>query len=95
MSNIDDIPQDVTPDQLDAALIKFVVTVEEEIAIHHDHPEWMDLDEECVEEKNLIVRAGLILSMLDEGITLFSIPEQSPTVKRIRTAQDYFSKLKS
>lgn len=93
MSNIEDIPKDLSPDQIDAALIKFIVTVEEEIEIHHNHPEWMDLDEQCMEEKNLIVRAGLILSMLDEGVALFSISEESPTVKRIRAAQDYFNKI--
>lgn len=93
MSNIEDIPKDLSPDQIDEALLKFVVNVEKKIAIHHDHPEWMDFDEQCVKEKNLIVRAGLILSMLDEGVALYSLPEESNTVMRIRAAQDYFKKL--
>lgn len=90
MSNVDDLPQGVTLEQINAGLAKFVTTLEEEIAIHHSHPEWMDLDERCREEENLIVRAGIIIEMLEEAIAMFKLDDENENVLRFESAKLYF-----
>jgi hypothetical protein len=86
-------PQDYTPEQISMGLNKFVTMVEEEIALHHENPQWMDYDKRCREEKNLIIRAELILDLLEEAIEIFQIPDTDDNVMRIKTARNYFNKL--
>ncbi|MBT5185633.1 MAG: hypothetical protein HOM01_02420 [Kordiimonadaceae bacterium] len=86
-------PEDYTPEQISMGLNKFVSMVEEEIALHHQNPEWMDYDQRCVTEKNLIIRAELVLDLLEDAIGIFQIPDDDDNVMRIKTARNYFTKL--
>ena len=94
MSNIEDPPeQQYTLEQINAGLDKFLTTVEEEIEIHHAHPEWIDYDQKCTEEKNLIIRAELILTMLEEIIKQVHLPVSDPNFLRIKAARQYFDRI--
>ena len=91
MSDIDEPPeQQYTPEQISEGLDKFITTVEEEIEIHHAHPEWIDYDQKCTEEKNLIIRAELILTMLEEVIKQVHLPITDRNLLRIKAARQYF-----
>ena len=76
-----------------AGIEKFITTIEEEVEIHYSHSEWMDLDKQCREEKNLITRVGLITTMLDEAITQFKLPPEHPLCLRTTAVKVYFEKL--
>lgn len=93
MSNIDEIPEDITPEQINAGLDKFITLIEEEIELHHSHPEWMDLDQRCRDEQNLIVRSGIILDMLEEAITIFKLGDDNVYVRRFKIAKLYFNNI--
>ncbi len=94
MSNIAQSPeQQYMPEQISESLNSFVTTVEEEIEIHHAHPEWIDYDEKCTEEKNLIIRAELILTMLEEVIKQVQLPNADPNFLRIKAARQYFDSI--
>lgn len=93
MSNVNDILADLTLEQAIDGIEKFVIIVEDEIQIHHANPNWMDLDQRCREERNLIVRAGLILDLLSEAMSHFKLPAEHDIAVRIKMAQNYFAKL--
>ncbi|HPF47192.1 MAG: hypothetical protein KDF58_00390 [Alphaproteobacteria bacterium] len=90
MSDVNDIPKDLTFEQVVDGIEKFVITIEEEVEIHHSHPEWMDFDERCREEVNLLIRAAIIMDMLEGAIKHFNIPEDHDLHIRIIAARDYF-----
>jgi hypothetical protein len=93
MSNIDNPPEDITPEQINAGLDKFLTIIEEEIELHHSHPEWMDLDQRCREESNLIVRSDIILDMLEEVISIFQLNDDNRFVRRFKIAKLYFNNI--
>ena len=45
MKKIPEIPINITQEQVDAGLDKFITTVEEEMQSHHTRPECLNLDE--------------------------------------------------
>ena len=93
MSDIDDIPEDITPEQINAGLEKFITIVEEEIELHHAHPEWMDYDQRCREETNLINRTSIILDMLEDAVNIFELADDNVYVRRFKIAKLYFKNI--
>lgn len=93
MSTKNTIPKDVSLDQVLEGLEKFVAELEDEVKAHHDHPEWMDFDEQCPEELNLIVRSGIIIDMLNGVVDHFKIEENHDLYKRIEAAKEYFANI--
>tara|TARA_R110002096_G_scaffold416576_2_gene619338 strand:- start:159286 stop:159570 length:285 start_codon:yes stop_codon:yes gene_type:complete len=93
MSNIDNPPEDITPEQINAGLDKFLTIIEEEIELHHSHPEWMDFDKRCREESNLIVRSDIILDMLEEVMSIFQLNDDNRFVRRFKIAKLYFNNI--
>lgn len=92
MSEEIEMPANLTLEDVIPGIEKFVVEIEEEVKLHHDHPEWMDLDTQCKEEKNLIVRVELIMGMLNSVISHFALPKEHDLAKRIVAAKTYFKK---
>jgi hypothetical protein len=93
MSDIDeDIPDHLTLEDMIPGIEKFVTQIEGEIKTHHAHPEWIDFDEQCVQETNLIVRVGIIMGMLDKVLNQFQLPKKHDLSLRIQHAKNYFSK---
>lgn len=90
---IADIPANLSLEDVLPGLEKFVVEIEEEVKMHHNHPEWIDYDERCLEEQNLIVRVGIIMGMLDGVTSHFKLPAEHDISKRIKAAKGYFNDL--
>ena len=91
MSDIEEpLEQQYTPEQISEGLDTFVTTVEEEIEIQNAHPEWIGFDPKCTEERNLLIRAELILTMLEEVIKQVHLPITDPNLLRIKAARQYF-----
>ncbi|MCC3859868.1 hypothetical protein [Pseudemcibacter aquimaris] len=93
MSEEMEMPANLTLEDVIPGIEKFVVEIEEEVKLHHTHPEWMDFDEQCNEEKNLIVRVELIMGMLNGVMSQFSLPAEHDLSKRISAAKNYFQKV--
>jgi len=93
MKKIPEIPINITQEQVDAGLDKFITTVEEEIQLHHTRPEWLNLDEPSREEQNLIVRTNIILDMLEEYIQILKLGDDNPYYQRFEIAKLYFKNI--
>ncbi len=93
MKKIPEIPINITQEQVDAGLDKFITTVEEEIQSHHTRPEWLNLDEPSREEQNLIVRTNIILDMLEEYIQILKLGDDNPYYQRFEVAKLYFKNI--
>lgn len=86
-------PTNITQEQIDAGLDKFITTIEEEIQLHHAHSEWMNLDQPCREEKNLIIRSTIIIDMLEEYIQVLELSDNCPYYQRFKIAKLYFKNI--
>lgn len=82
-----------TPEQISAGLSSFITTIEEEIDIHKSHPQWADITPPPRAERNLIVRAELIITMLEDAVKQFSIPEDDKNVIRLKATKSYFDSI--
>ncbi|MDG1437869.1 MAG: hypothetical protein P8P98_02760 [Emcibacteraceae bacterium] len=87
-----DIPDQLTLEDMIPGIDSFVTQIEGEIKTHHAHQEWIDLDKQCVEEVNLILRVGIIMGMLDKVLVQFQLPETHDLAIRIQHAKNYFTK---